>query len=422
MTSAWAVGGTSPFLAPDSWTYLKVAGHLAADFVFQRDSGVPELSRTPGYPLLLVPGTLLDAPVLYALALNLLFVAGIVLLTYDLARRLTSQRTAAVCAFVVALEPTLMTWSMKVMPEALFTLCLLVFARAAIAVMEDRPVLTKVSLLAAAALCTATYVKPIVYPFVAVSIVAAFFIVRPRTATLFAACCVTLLAPWHLRNYAVAGYAGFSTIMERAAYLAAGASVAAERARIPTADMRQRMLGRANAVAPAQIRREGLALIRSDPFGYAVTHAKGMLRTLFDPGALEYPRMFGTYREGAAATVRAGGLPALVRAYPLEVAASVVLAVALLPLVILPAVAAIRFRRDPRVILLALLAAYLIVAGGGVPGYHRFRVPAVPFLVLLSATVVYTSRNGIFGGRRHPDARLGGNRDDVRSLARHSPA
>jgi hypothetical protein len=283
--------------------------------------------------------------------------------------------------------------------------------------LSGKPEARQPLIFAALALCAATYVKPITYPFIAVIIVAAFLVIRPRTAALFAIGCMTLLAPWHLRNYHVAGYAGFSTLLERAAYLSAGASVAAEHAHVHHAEMRARMLRRADAVAPAQIRREGWALIRSDPFGYAVTHLKGMLRTLFDPGALEYPRMFGVYREGVGATVRGSGLLGLVRAYPLAVAASVVLAIVLLPLIVLPVIATVRFRRDLRVLLLALIAAYLIVAGGGVPGYHRFRVPAVPFLVLLSATVVYTSRNAISGARRLSDARLSGDRDDVRPLA-----
>jgi hypothetical protein len=45
--------------------------------------------------------------------------------------------------------------------------------------------------------------------------------------------------------------------------------------------------------------------------------------------------------------------------------------------------------------LFALITAWLVVAGGGVPGYDRFRVPAVPFLVLMSA-FAYTGRRCSF--------------------------
>jgi lipopolysaccharide export LptBFGC system permease protein LptF len=109
-----------------------------------------------------------------------------------------------------------------------------------------------------------------------------------------------------------------------------------------------------------------------------------MLRTLFDPGAAEYLRLAGVYSAGARDT---GGMGETARAYPLVFWSSVVLGVVLLPLVLLPLAGALRVPRGERTafLLLALVAAYLVVAGGGMPGNYRFRAPAVPFLVLMSA-------------------------------------
>jgi hypothetical protein len=42
--------------------------------------------------------------------------------------------------------------------------------------------------------------------------------------------------------------------------------------------------------------------------------------------------------------------------------------------------------------LLAIVPGYLVFAGGGVPGYSRFRAPAVPFLIVMSA-VAFTRRS-----------------------------
>jgi hypothetical protein len=85
------------------------------------------------------------------------------------------------------------------------------------------------------------------------------------------------------------------------------------------------------------------------------------------------------------------------RAHPILIAVSTVWAIVLLPLVVLPCVAAMRVPADSRLPfgLFALITVYLVAAGGGVPGYHRFRVPAVPFLVLMSA-FVYTRRRCSF--------------------------
>ncbi|HEX7151213.1 MAG TPA: hypothetical protein VF618_06975 [Thermoanaerobaculia bacterium] len=400
IAAAYAQRGDAPFVAPDSWSYLQGAFSIATDFTFRGENGSPELFRTPGYPLLLVPAMLLQQPVLVGLALNLLLMVGIILLTHRLALRLTNERIAGFCAVAVAIEPTLMTWSMKLMPETLLTCCLLLFAVA----------VPKHPLAAAVALCAAAYVKPIVFPLVLVLAVAALF-VRPR----FALACLALLAPWHLRNYAVAGYGGFSTVVERTAYLSAGGAVAADDANVSHAEMRLRMLPRADGTAPEQLRREGLALVAAHPLRYAAIHAKGMARTLFDPGAVEYLRMLGIYGEGGRAFLERSGFLATARAYPLEVALSIALAAVLLPLIVLAAAGAVRGWRNPQIVLLAVLAGYLLVAGGGVHGYHRFRVPAVPFLLLLASSTL--RRNDVSGRRSVPGPRVGGDRDDVSALA-----
>ena len=75
------------------------------------------------------------------------------------------------------------------------------------------------------------------------------------------------------------------------------------------------------------------------------------------------------------------------RAYPLTFWSSVVLAMVLAPLVLLPLVFAYR-ARSAAFFLLFAIAAYLITAGGGVPGTARFRAPTVPFLIVMSAAVM----------------------------------
>jgi len=71
----------------------------------------------------------------------------------------------------------------------------------------------------------------------------------------------------------------------------------------------------------------------------------------------------------------------------------VVLAIVLLPLVVLPLVAAFRVPRERRMpfALLALVAGYLVFASGGPPGNYRFRAPVVPFLVLMGAYSILRS-------------------------------
>jgi 4-amino-4-deoxy-L-arabinose transferase-like glycosyltransferase len=392
IAAAWWRRGTGGFLVPDSQAYLLLAQKLAAGEGFVDHNGQVELFRTPAYPLLLAIGSAMEHPVRFALLVQLLLSAGIIASTFLLARRtLADERLAAVCALLVAVEPTSLAWSLKVMPETLLTLLLVAFAYAALRALDTR----RASWTAAAALaiCAAAYVKPIAYPLVALLCVVS--LARVRLAPAFIVTCVLLLAPWHLRNELRADYAGFSTLFARAAYLSAGGSVVAQREHRPYEEVRLELIDRADvrgeAGDPREYGRAGVSLIASDPFGYAKTHVKGMLRTLFDPGAAEFLRFLDVYREGGRARMAGGGIAATARAYPLAFWSSVVLAVILAPLVILPAIA---LYRAPNVVLLlfALIAAYLVTAGGGIPGYSRFRVPAVPLLIVMSAAAFDANR------------------------------
>jgi 4-amino-4-deoxy-L-arabinose transferase-like glycosyltransferase len=353
----------------------------------------------PGYPMLLVPGTAIGFPISTAIVLNFLLSSAIVFVTFRLARRLLrNDRAAAICALVAALEPTLLLWSLKVMPETLLTLCVLLFVDAALRAIETRE--TRWVLAAAAILCTAAYVKPIVYPLVALICLASLLARAPRLSIAFFLACAVLLAPWHVRNRMLTGYAGFSSLMDRAVFLSAGGSIVARREHRPYEEVRQEMLRRARIRAPLddpsrfkRIRREGVALVASDPFGYARTHAKGTLRTMFDPGATEYFRLLGMYSSGGRAAMERS-VSAVARAYPLPFFTSILLAIVLAPLVLLPVLAAMRVRGERRsaLVLMALVASWLLVAGGGVPGYSRFRVPAVPLLILMSALALRSLR------------------------------
>jgi 4-amino-4-deoxy-L-arabinose transferase-like glycosyltransferase len=394
--------GMRAFMVGDSDSYRALARYLAWDSAFldRWGSGRPELFRTPGYPLVLVPGTWAGVPVAAAIALNLLLSVAIIILTFRLARRLFGDgRLAGLCALVVAVEPTMLTWSVKVMPETLFTVCLLLFAMAALRVLETGD--TRWIVAAAVALVASAYVRPIAYPLVWVMAVAAWAAPGPsrlRRGLVFLLTAAALVAPWHLRNAWQTGYAGFSTVTERSLYISAGGAVLAEREHRPYADVRRELLrnGRwRSAVVDAEqhdlMRRQGLAWVASDPLAWAKIHVRGMMRTLFDPGAAEYLRLAGMYSVGARDT---GGIRETARAYPLVFWSSVVLGVVLLPLVLLPFAGALRVPPGERTafLLLALIAVYLVVAGGGMPGNYRFRAPAVPFLVLMSVYAVRSPR------------------------------
>lgn len=406
--AAWQTGGTEAFLAPDSRSYLEPASALASRLAFENAAGHAEVFRTPGYPLTLAAGMIIGHPILFAIVLQCILSVALVLMVFHGTRHVVAdQRVASVAALVMAIEPVTLFWSLKVMPETLLTLCVLAFAIASWRALESgRPGWTAA---AAALACAAAYVKPIAWPLVP-AVCAAAFLPWPggRTAALRRGAIVTLtaaslLAPWHIRNARVADYRGFSTLTDHALYISAGGSILARQNNQAYAEVRRGMYERAagpGGVPYRTMRREGWALLRSDPFGYGRTHVEGMARTLFDPGAVEYLRLFGWYPESGGALARAvdvgllRGSLELARSRPLAFATTALFAFPLAALVILPVHAAFRLTSRVRMpfVVLAVVAAYLAAAGGGVPGSSRFRVPMVPLLVIMSGLAL--SRSG----------------------------
>ncbi len=287
----------------------------------------------------------------------------------------------------------MLAWSLRVMPETLLTLCLVLFVLFTLRALDEPR--ARWILPAAAALCAAAYVKPVIWPFVVLTSVAGVIApaisrvrYRIREGIAFLLTCVALLAPWHVRNYQRAGYAGFSTVMARAAYIAAAGPITARREQRPYTEVQAELVQKANKRRDhTGYMREGLSVVASDPLGYAWTHSRGMLRTLLEPGAMEYLRFLGVYSQGGRAVMDQQGIAGVARAYPLGFWLSIVFAVVLVPLVVLPVVALVRLPRDarPAFTVLAMVAGYLIVSGGGMNATSRFRVPAVPFFVLMSA-------------------------------------
>lgn len=386
--AAWQVRGVDAFLVDDSGSYIELARSLASGLGFTGAGGTAELFRTPLYPALLVPGILTGRLYLWAIAINLAAMLAIVELTFHIGTRLLPERrSAAICALVVAIEPTMLLWSVRVMPETLFALSLLAFAAALLA---RRPIL------AAVAISAAAYVKPAAYPLLVISLaIAAWKIAtaprrQMRQGLAYCAIVVALVAPWHVRNATQAGFSGFSTLFGRALYLSVEGSLEAREENRPFAAVREeRIAGSGDgAMQPQRLSR---AIQR--PFRYAAIHVEGMIRILFEPGTVEYLRLFGAYpAHGGALTnmVHRGlvrGSLDFAERFPAAFWSSAAGLVILMPLVVLPFGAAVR-RRGHEVLLLLAIVAYVVIVSGGPHGNSRFRAPIVPMLVVASAVAL----------------------------------
>ncbi len=420
--AAWATRGPDAFLAIDSETYLAPAASLADGSGFRDLDGRLELFRMPGYPLLLAAGTAAGAPVAAALGLQLLLSAALVWRTIEVVERVTGKEGIAVAAgYAMAIEPTSLLWSLKVMPETLFALGLLTFVDAAI----RYGAAPSVQLAAATSLMLAAsaYVKPATYPLaVALATGAALAAVVPRLRP-FRAHAVTavvlltlVLGAWHARNWRLAGYPGFTTQLDLAVYVSAGGAALSRRDGVPFNEVRTELRGRVSIAANepaadlgdvyAKARRDGVTAIAAAPFGALAAHLVGSVRTLVDPGAVEYFRLFGGYPEGGGLLGLAvdRGVWAALRTMstraPALAAATIAATLVTLPYLLGALVAVWKTPRETRrpYAVIGLVVLVLALISGGAPGSSRLRVPMMPLLVVMAGC-------GAAGRWRSGDAR-----------------
>src|SRR4051794_20589446 len=173
-------GRANVFRIDDSSSYTTGAQSLASRGEYLDIHGKPEVFRTPGYPLAIAPLLALHASDAAIVAMNIIFAVFVVFVTWRMARELFGDdRVAGICALVVAIEPAMLIWSLRVMPETLFTLCLVLFAYAA---MREKPVAAGI------ALCAAVYVKPIALPLALIVPLAGVWFRPKRALILFATC------------------------------------------------------------------------------------------------------------------------------------------------------------------------------------------------------------------------------------------
>ena len=116
------------FHAADSGLYLNPAISLikTGKFVASPDNPTPEITRTPGYPVFLLPAVILGKVELVAIAMQILVSCLTVYLVYRIGLLLFAKNpTAILCAlFYTSIEPLSVIFTSLIMTETLFT-CLL---------------------------------------------------------------------------------------------------------------------------------------------------------------------------------------------------------------------------------------------------------------------------------------------------------
>ncbi|HLJ86680.1 MAG TPA: glycosyltransferase family 39 protein [Candidatus Angelobacter sp.] len=402
----WKTGGPSAFLSPDSLGYVDLAKSLLhGSFSI---SGVPEIFRTPGYPLLLIPAVASGHFLMAALIENLLMSLAAGTLVWKIAKTLFPGSNAPVWAVVFyCFEPIGFMSSEKLLSETAFTLGILLFVWLMLRFCSS-PTYGRAAA-CAIALAISTYIRPVsLYLglcFAVVLLVSLRRLVWHRRISLsltFLLVFSFLIAPWIVRNSIKAEYKGFSCAGDWGLYFFSVAAIESKlehRSFVET----QKALGHLDAYAyfhvhpeqiswsPGRVARwygsEAHKIVAAHWLTYLPIHARGCATVMFDPYVTEILRSAKLYPQvgGLLNRLQEEGIIRsllwLMQNYPVTALMLPLLMIQLLTYYLLGGLALRRLPAETSLILLAI-SLYFVVIAGFPAAVGRYRAPFIPLICI----------------------------------------
>jgi 4-amino-4-deoxy-L-arabinose transferase-like glycosyltransferase len=407
------------FYTPDSFSYVRLAKELVSHGRFWYN-GAPEIFRTPGYPILLIPGIFLGHVEIVTIALQIVLSCMTAYVVFRISMLLfKDKRVALFGALMYAVEPVSVLYASKLLSEtlcafltSLFTYCMIKYFK------TESP---KMLALASIILSASVYVRPVSYylPIVITVVLLVWSLKRRKTlfvtqALGFLICSFLIIGLWQLRNYRETGYSGFSSVADYDLYCHHAASVLAIHEGIPYSKM-QHSLGCPDKNIYLQrhpeqsqwdrgkiyrsMASEGMRIILGEPATYFLIHVKGMLRTLLDPGVSEYLILFKRYSwyGGLLDQILDRGLFVTIKDFANTMPFFFISMMIITGFYLIASLIALFHRDFPydtaTIVIFFILAYYLVVSGGPV-GYHRFRLPIIPLISVFSGYGIHLAIGG----------------------------
>ena len=405
--AALARTGSGVIASGDTASYLEPGRNLLLHGRFITGA-LPEIDRTPGYPLFLALFSLIG-PATAALA-QVLLSAFTVLLVWRLARAVfAGERVALLAAWLFAFEPVSVIYSVRLLPETLFLALMLLSLERLAVFLRDRNLFVLAQ--AGLGLASATFVRPVSY-YLPVALALGLFAALARVPGLrWKASAVLLLsvlpwlAAWQVRNKIETGFSGFSSIVARNLYFYQAAEVEARVEHKPFIEVQsglgypdeQRYLARHPEQAGWDqarrvefMRSEAERVLRAHSGTALKVQLEGAAVVTFTPCASELLRLLEAYpQDGPKRVVSEGPLRSalwLARAHPWAAALMAVLEAVLLGLYLLAARGVLSgcARREALGLLLGV-SLYFLAVSGGAQAVGRYRLPVMPVVCLLAA-------------------------------------
>jgi 4-amino-4-deoxy-L-arabinose transferase-like glycosyltransferase len=304
----WALIPEHPqrFLEVDSPSYTDPAEALIADGRYNTEPGsdTPETLRPPGYPVWLASVFLLFGKSAQAVVLSQVFLfLGTLILTYALTEKMFGLRPAWIAVILLALDPSSLSYTFKILTETLTAFLTIWFAYCAFGFYQSRGKFY-FGMGAGLSLALVTLVRPTTYYFIPLLVIAfAVFLFREKMGwkKMLSGLVVTflpiliLVGGWQWRNLETAGMFRLTSVQGWALYLGKGAQIYSEKNQTSLQDAEMALIQTLkqnypdwNQISMEQMDdiylAEGWKLVRENP-GLAVkTHVLQMFYFFLAPG------------------------------------------------------------------------------------------------------------------------------------------
>lgn len=389
-------------IQPDSPSYINPAENLLRHRVFASGSFPdlkPETVRTPGYPVFIALSYFLwgKRPE-SVMILQVLLGAIFPLLTCKILEELmASARVRGIGAWLTALDPLLLIYTVNVLTEELYAFVVALNLVLVIKLVKGRSL--GLTFLTSALSGLQAYIRPI-----GIYLPIAFFLYllslkRFREAFAILLVSYLIIFGWSFRNYREAGVFEFSTIsganmlFYRAAYtlqFETGESWTKIQNRLKE-ELEAKAQGLSDAQKLALAKRMGLNIVLNHPVSAFKAALNGALGILADPGGAYYLVAFKAYKPGSGILNRLYELgflrflAFLWSEYRYVFLVNLSLGLYFLFLYLSSLLGFWRSIHKPEVWLLALMIVYFLFISAGPEAYSRFRVPfELPLIVLSS--------------------------------------
>ena len=401
---AYARTGTHVITQGDTASYLEPGRNLIKHGKYLI-GGLPEIDRTPGYPLFtMLSGMAFDSVLLTVLIQIAVSMLSLVLV-WKITERIFPDRDAGrAAAWLYAAEPISVLYSVRLLPETLFVLLILATVERLLSFYESGR-LSSLSV-SGLLLAAATYVRPVSY-YLVIPLAVALAVTAPRNKgfkwkapAILLLSVVPWLALWQLRNKVETGYSGFSSIVEQNLYFYQSAEVTAELDHI-SLGAEQKRLGYPDetsyfAVHPEQkdwsemqrlqfMRNQSLQILANHRGLYLKTHFVGVAVVAFTPCATELLQLLKLYPQDEAMPRRVlnegivSSFEQMLQTHPGVTFALVLFELTLLILYGLAAygIARGKGQKVPLMLLIGV-ALYFLLISGGAQAVGRYRLPVMP--------------------------------------------